>query len=194
MAGGIGAHMVTQPPGSTNINEGSTLVVVAQALGTATVRYQWDHVTSGSPGTPIAGRSATLTIPGISASAYNGHSLALTVSNAYGQATSQSISLNIIPGPLNSVTILPPSLTVYAGVPVLFTVTAQGSQPFSYQWALMAFPWPAPPLPPTPTPRRWEAIPSLAPSTIPMGPAPPTPPPPAFPGWLTRRILSPSVS
>jgi hypothetical protein len=137
LAAGIGAHLTVQPPASTNVNEGSTLVVPAQAIGTPQLSYQWYDVTSGSPGTPIQGQtSATLVISSISAAAYDGHALALTVSNRYGQATSQPISVTVIPGPPAAVAIAPPALTVYAGLPVLFTVTAQGSQPFSYQWAL----------------------------------------------------------
>jgi hypothetical protein len=137
LAAGIGAHLTVQPPASTNVNEGSTLVVPAQAIGTPQLSYQWYDVTSGGPGTPIPGQtSATLVIASISASAYDGHAFALTVSNRYGQAASQPISVTVIPGPPASVAIVPPALSVYAGLPVLFTVSAQGSQPFSYQWAL----------------------------------------------------------
>jgi hypothetical protein len=137
LAAGIGAHLTVQPPAATNVNEGSTLVVPAQAIGTPQLSYQWYDVTFGSPGTPIQGQtSATLVIASISAAAYDGHAFALTVSNRYGQAASQPISVTVIPGPPASVAIVPPALSVYAGLPVLFTVTAQGSQPFSYQWAL----------------------------------------------------------
>jgi hypothetical protein len=137
VAAGIGAHLTLQPPGSTNVNEGSTLIVPAQALGTQRLSYRWYDTTAGSPGTALPGQTnATLVISNISAAVYDGHIFALSVSNAYGQATSSGITVTVVPGPPASVAIAPPSLRVYAGLPVLFTVTAQGSQPFSYQWAL----------------------------------------------------------
>ena len=135
VAAGIGAHLTVQPPASTNVNEGTTLQVPTQSLGTPALSYRWYDTTSGSPGTPVQNQTnATLVISNISATAYNGHTFALTVTNAYGHATSSGITVTVVPGPPASVAILPASLRVYAGLPTFFTVSAQGTQPFSYQW------------------------------------------------------------
>ena len=123
-------------PSSTNVNEGSTLVVPSSVVGSPTLAYQWYDVTSGNPGTPLIGQTnATLVITNIMAQDYSFHSLALTVTNLYGQVTSASIFLQIVTGPPTSVTITPSSFSAYAGLPVAFTVAAQGAQPFFYHWS-----------------------------------------------------------
>ncbi|MGD0260609.1 MAG: LamG-like jellyroll fold domain-containing protein [Verrucomicrobiota bacterium] len=141
-AAGIGPSVAF--PSSTIVNEGTTLTVPAAVTGSPVLAYQWYDVTSGTPGTPLAGQTnATLVISNISAAAYNYHSLDLTVTNLYGQASS-SIYIQVVSGPPNSVTITPPSLAVYAGLPlpVPFTATAQGTQPFFYQWSTNGTPVP----------------------------------------------------
>jgi hypothetical protein len=84
-------------PSSTNINEGTTLVVPASVIAsTSFLALQWYDVTSGSPGTALPGQTnATLVITNISADDYNGHSLALTVTNLYGQVTSGTLYLQL---------------------------------------------------------------------------------------------------
>ena len=131
-------------PSSTMVNEGATLTVPAAVTGSPVLAYQWYDVSMGSPGTPLAGQTnATLVISNISAAAYDSHALGLTVTNLYGQASS-SIYIQVVSGPPNSIAITPPSLAVYAGfpLPAPFTVTAQGSQPFFYQWSTNGVPVP----------------------------------------------------
>ena len=120
LAAGIGAHLTVQPPASTNVNEGTTLSCPRRPSAALGVSYQWHDTTSGSPGTALQGQTnATLVISNISAAAYNGHTFALTVTNVYGQATSSGVTVTVAPGPPASVAITPPSLSVYAGLPVL---------------------------------------------------------------------------
>lgn len=120
----------------TNVNEGTTLVVPSSSSGSATLAYQWYDVTYGSPGTALTEQTnATLIITDILASSYDGHSLALTVTNLYGQATSMPIFVQVVTGPPTFVTITPSSFATYAGSAVAFTVTGQGAQPFFYQWS-----------------------------------------------------------
>jgi hypothetical protein len=122
-------------PSSTNINEGATLVVASTSAGSPTLAYQWYDITSGSPGTPLAGQTnAALVISNIQVAAYDNHYLVVTVTNLYGQATSADIYLQIMTGPPTSVAITPSSFATYAGYSVPFTVTAQGTQPFVYRW------------------------------------------------------------
>ena len=119
-------------PSSTNVNEGSTLIVPSTVVGISPFTYQWYDATASAS---IGGQTnSILMITNISAAAYNGHNLELIVSNAFGSTTSGQLSLTIQSGPPSSVTLTPLSITTYAGRPVVFTVTAQGSEPFYYQW------------------------------------------------------------
>jgi hypothetical protein len=136
-AAGIGPSVTL--PTSVTVNEGATLVVPATFAGSPPLALQWYDVTSGPPGTALAGQTnASLIISNISAVSYDSHYVALTVTNVYGQATSISpLFIQVLSGAPNSVVIAPPVLSVYGGssLPVPFTVTAQGSEPFSYQWS-----------------------------------------------------------
>jgi hypothetical protein len=135
-AAGIGPTFTLQPPSNVTVNENSTLVIQTAASGSPALSYQWYDVSSGSPGTPIAGQtSATLVINNISAASYNGHVLDVTATNIYGQTTSTTVSVGVPSGPPSSVTVLPGNLTIYSGLPVTYTVTEQGTVPFHYQWA-----------------------------------------------------------
>ena len=134
-AAGIGPSVTTT--NQITVNDGTTLIIAAGVTGSPVLSYQWDDTTYGTPGTALLGQTnATLIISNITAAAYNGHTVDLTVSNIYGQATSGSTLIIVEAGAPNSITITPPSLSVYEGLafPVAFTVTAQGSAPFVYQW------------------------------------------------------------
>jgi hypothetical protein len=138
LAAGFPPTITQQPVSSVTVNEGATLIVAAQGGGgTPPVGYQWYDVTSGTPGTVVPGQTnATLVISNISAVLYNGHSLALSVTNAYGQPYSSSVFVTVLVGPPSGVTVNPPTAGVYVGRPMTFNVTAQGDQPFSYQWSV----------------------------------------------------------
>jgi hypothetical protein len=133
---GIGPS-ITSLPNVTNVNEGTTLIVSPVVGGTPVLSYQWYDVFSGIPGpaTALAGQTnATLVISNISAATYNGHPFELIVTNIYGQA-SGIISVIVQSGPPASVAITPSSLALYAGLVAPFTVSAQNTAPFSYQWS-----------------------------------------------------------
>jgi hypothetical protein len=141
LAAGIPPAFTLQPPASTNVNEGATLTVPTQVLGTGPLSYQWYDTTAASA---VPGQTnATLVIHNISQNQYNGHLLTVTVSNIYGQATSSSVQVNVAAGPPNTVTITPANPpTMYVGLPITFTVAAQGTQPFGYFWVLDSNPAP----------------------------------------------------
>jgi hypothetical protein len=135
VAAGVPPKFTVQPPTSTNVNEGATLVVSVQALGSPNLSYQWYDTTTS---TAIPGQTnPNLVLSNISQAAYNGHMLAVTVSNIYGLATSSSVTLNVSAGPPNTAVITPEfPPTMYAGLVINFTVEAQGTQPFGYVWTL----------------------------------------------------------
>jgi hypothetical protein len=139
LAAGLPPAITQNPVSSTNVDEGTTLTVPAQtAGGTPPVAMQWYDVTGGQPGIAIANQTnATLVISNISAALYNGHSLALGVSNAYVNGTpiySSTVYVTVTSGsPV--VTVNPSSVSVYAGTGVVFKATTTGTEPFSYQWS-----------------------------------------------------------
>jgi hypothetical protein len=127
---GIGPTVIL--PSSTNVNEGTTLTLAAVITGTPPLSYQWYNANNYSA--PLVGQTnATLVISNILAAQYNGVQLELTASNAYGQGSAY-LQLGVLAGPPNSVTITPQSRVVYSESPTPFTVTAQGTTPYSYQW------------------------------------------------------------
>jgi hypothetical protein len=142
LAAGIPPRLLAQPVGSTNVDEGTTLSIPAQVLGTPALSYQWYDITSGSPGTAVTGQTnATFVVHNVSVAAYDAHTLDLTVTNIYGQVTSSSVYVTVQAGPPNTVVITPASPpTLYAGLPITFSVTAQGSAPFAYYWTLDSSP------------------------------------------------------
>ena len=136
LAAGIPSRITQDPVSSTNVDEGTTLIVPARGmLGTAPVTVQWYDITFGMPGTAVVAQTnTTLVISNISAALYSGHTLALSLSNAFGNPYSSGVYLNIASG-APVVTVSPASVTVYPNMPVVFTVTATGSEPFTYQWS-----------------------------------------------------------
>jgi hypothetical protein len=79
-------------------------------------------------------------MPNISAT-YSNHTFALTVTNFYGQTTSAGVLVSVTAGVPKNVTVTPATLpTMYAGLQVVFTATAQGAQPFYYQWSVNGSP------------------------------------------------------
>ena len=143
LAAGFPPKITQQPVSSTNVNEGTTLSVPAQGGGgTPPVVTQWYDVSAGVPGTPLDGQTNnTLVVSNISAALYNNHSFALSVSNAYGHPYSSSVYVMVSSG-APSVTVNPSAITVYANAPVVFSATAQGTEPFSYQWSTNSTPVP----------------------------------------------------
>ena len=138
LAAGIAPRFTLQPPATTNVNEGTTLSIPVQAIGSLPLSYQWYDITAGSPGTAVPGQTGpTLVVPNVNPAGYDGHTFALTVTNIYGQATSSGVSVSVAAGAPNTVTVTPATPpTMYAGLQVVFTVTAQGTQPFHYQWSV----------------------------------------------------------
>jgi hypothetical protein len=119
-------------PGSTNVNEGTTLTISAVVTGSPPLSYQWYNANNGSA--PLAGQTnTTLVISNILAAEWNGVQLELIASNAYGQGSAYS-QLGVLAGPPSSVAVTPLSLAAYSGSPAPFTVTAQGTTPYAYQW------------------------------------------------------------
>jgi len=122
---------ITQHPQNLTRCVGTSASFSVTASGTAPLSYQWRRNGSNlSNGGNISGATtATLTINPVGAG--DAASYDCVVTNSYGSATSNAATLTVN----NPVTITqhPVSVTVNAGSPASFSVTATGTSP-TYQW------------------------------------------------------------
>ncbi len=123
---GIAPVVVTQPVGGSIIS-GTTVTLNTHAYGTASLAYQWTRNGANLPG--ATGTSYTISSFG---SAQNGD-YAVRVTNPHGTVTSNVAALvasNVPP----TIATAPASVDAVLGESATFTVSAEGSSPFSYQW------------------------------------------------------------
>lgn len=120
---------ITSQPESKTVESGSSATISIIATGDAPLSYQWRKDTD-----VIADATgSSYTIP--SASATDGGSYNVIVSNGVGTVTSNSATLTVIqsatpPG----ISSQPEPKTVTAGTSVTFSVAAAGDAPLTYQW------------------------------------------------------------
>ncbi len=120
------APTITQQPQSQTVIKTQTASFSVTATGTGPLGYQW-YFNSGV----IAGATAsTYTKSNIQTT--DAGSYSVTVTNAGGATPSVNAILTVTVPP--SITTGPQSQTVSAGASTLFTVTAAGTVPLSYQW------------------------------------------------------------
>jgi len=118
--------VVTLEPTNETVAAGGTATFTFAASGLPQLTYQWSF-----NGTNISGATNTsLTLSNLQA-ASSGAYLA-TVANAYGSATTSVATLTVVLPP--SITQQPQSQTVLSYNSASFSVVANGTGPFSYQW------------------------------------------------------------
>jgi Immunoglobulin domain len=124
------APSITSQPASVTVTAGQAATFNVSAGGTAPLSYQWQR-----NGTAISGATgASYTTPATT-TAENGSTFAVVVTNSAGSVTSSSATLSVNPAPAApGITTQPASVTVIAGQPATFSVTASGTAPLSYQW------------------------------------------------------------
>jgi hypothetical protein len=139
-AGSVPPTIITQPVGVTVAAGGTTSFSVG-ATGTPTLTYQWYRIPAGQKaGTAIAGAtSATYNVPVTATTTANDQdAYYVVVSNAYGQAVSQSATLAVGNGILLQITGQPVTQYVDVGASATYQVTAVSSLPLTYQWYVAA--------------------------------------------------------
>jgi Immunoglobulin domain/Immunoglobulin I-set domain/Abnormal spindle-like microcephaly-assoc'd, ASPM-SPD-2-Hydin len=118
---------ITTQPASTTVNVGQTASFSVAATGTGTLTYQWKK-----NGAAISGAtSASYTTPA-TASTDNGAQFTVTVTNSFGNMTSNAATLTVNVPP--TISAQPASQTVTVGQAATFSVTASGSGTLTYQW------------------------------------------------------------
>lgn len=120
--------VISQPQGQS-VTAGSSVTFSVSAEGTAPLAYQWQFNGHDLPGET----DAVLTLTNLTLSAAGIYSVRIT--NPVGTTTSAEALLNVeaidVPP---SISAQPANHTALAGETVVFSVTAGGSAPLSYQW------------------------------------------------------------
>ena len=119
---------ITVQPQGLSINQGSNATFSVTAAGDAPLAYQWTF-----NGTNLPGATAS-TFTRANAQAGDAGSYAVVVTNAVGSVTSSNAVLGFNVPP--AITAQPQSLAAATGSKVVFSVTATGTAPLSYQWRL----------------------------------------------------------
>lgn len=122
------APTIIAQPSSLTAFVGDTATFSVTASGSPSPSYQWSKGSVAIPGAT----SNSYTTPALAPSD-SGTTYTVTVANSAGTVTSVPATLTVNP---KAVSILanPTDVTVTAGVPATFTVTASGTGPLAYQW------------------------------------------------------------
>jgi hypothetical protein len=124
------APSITTQPLSQTIIAGMTATFSVAAAGTAPLSYQWRKNASTISGAT----SSSYTTPA-ETTADNAALFSVIVTNSVGSVTSSAAILTVNPPPVApSITTQPLSQTITAGMTAMFSVTAAGTAPLSYQW------------------------------------------------------------
>lgn len=122
--------VASQPVGAT-VAAGQAANFSVFATGTGVLSYQWQR-----DGVNIAGANGSSYSLASAAATDSGVTFRVVVSNSVGSVTSSvavlSVADSAVPAP--TIAAQPQSLTGTDGGPILLSVAAQGTGPFSYQW------------------------------------------------------------
>jgi uncharacterized repeat protein (TIGR01451 family) len=121
-----GPPVITSQPQDQSVPTGSTATFTVAATGTTPLSYQWQKGNAAIPGATATNFSLS-NVQLSDAGAYS-----VVVSNAAGSATSSNAVLTAITW--LGIASNPQNQTVAVGRSVTFTVVAQGTAPFFYQW------------------------------------------------------------
>jgi hypothetical protein len=117
-----------QPRNQTNAL-GNTASFSVTAIGSFPLSYQWSF--NGTNNIIIGATKATLLVTNVQLT--NAGNYAVLVTNAYGSILSSNATLTVL-SPPPTITIQPGNQTALVGGTAIFSVTAAGSMPLSYQW------------------------------------------------------------
>ncbi len=125
---------IVAQPADLSGTPGGTLVLSVSASGTAPLSYQWFNAGGAlADGGNISGsKTASLTLTALSTNAAGRYYV--VVGNPLGNVSSAGIYVSVPVNNPPAITTQPASQTVAASSNGVFTVTATGSEPMSYQW------------------------------------------------------------
>src|ERR1019366_252159 len=122
---------ITAQPASVNTGLGLNVSFSVTVTGDATLSYQWRR----NGGNLTGATTSTLAIA--NAQTTNAGTYAVVITNLYGTATSANALLAVFDP---YITNQPQSLTVSAGAPAAFSVSAVGTAPLTYSWSKAGVP------------------------------------------------------
>jgi DNA-binding beta-propeller fold protein YncE len=122
------APTITAQPANVTVSAGQPAMFSVTASGSAPLSYQWLQ-----GGAAIAGATSASYTLATTALSNSGDQFSVTVSNAGGSVSSGMATLTVNPIP-PAITVQPASVTVSAGQPAMFSVSASGTAPITYQW------------------------------------------------------------
>jgi Concanavalin A-like lectin/glucanases superfamily/Immunoglobulin I-set domain len=131
LSAGIAPSITQDLPANLNANENGTVTLTAEATGTSPLLYQWEDANQFEA-VPGATNNTLVVSNLVYGSSYAYY---LTVSNLYGGTNSSTVFISVIRGaPQIGSVALPPNIYVYSNSVYPYSVTAAGTEPFSYQW------------------------------------------------------------
>lgn len=122
------APVISTQPAAQSVLVGQTATFTVQAVGRPDLRYQWQKDAVDISGATSASYTTPVTVIGD-----NGAKFTVVIKNEYGEVVSENALLTVS-RPEPSITVQPIAQTARAGTPVIFTVSATGKGPLSYQW------------------------------------------------------------
>src|SRR5208283_3596437 len=130
----ISPPTITTEPTDQAVLEGANATFGVSATGGLPLAYQWqENGTNLTDGGNVSGTTTTnLVVSNVSATDVGTYRVVAT--NFAGMATSSNALLTIIPSP-PVIVVQPTSQTTVVGETAVFTVTAIGTTPFSFQWS-----------------------------------------------------------
>lgn len=120
------APVISAQPQTQTVNAGSNATFTVTASGAMPLYYQWRFNANSINGATTSNFTRT------NAQITDAGNYSVVISNQYGALTSSNALLTVNSAPV--ITDQPQNLTVASGQPVLFSVTALGTAPLSYQW------------------------------------------------------------
>ena len=118
---------ITAQPANQTVNVGQTATFSIAATGAGTLTYQWKK-----GGTAIGGATSVSYTTPATASSDNGAQFSVTITNSFGNVTSNAATLTVNIPP--TISAQPTSQTVAVGQTATFSVTATGTGTLTYQW------------------------------------------------------------
>ena len=122
--------VITAQPQAAPAFAGQQLTLSVMATGSPTLTYQWKR-----NGTNIAGAiGSTYTTAPLAVAGDNGSTYQVTVTNPVGSVASTVVTLTVSPAVAPAITGEPQNVSVPVNEQAVFTVTATGTAPLTYQW------------------------------------------------------------
>jgi hypothetical protein len=128
---GAAAPAITMQPANQQVIVGHSATFTVVAGGTGPFTYQWKKNASSIEGATASSYTTPATLIGD-----NGSTFSVIVGNGAGSVASKSATLTVTSEPVTTPTIItqPANQMVMIGQSATFSVVADGTGPFTYQW------------------------------------------------------------